>query len=454
MPGCSQDNKAAQCIVFCAQGLGEAALNGFNMLSGDDRTVSVPAVLLLDVPQKDWKEQATVAEHRIVLTMPITMKDLRSKLAAADGSIAGGNTARNHEIHEKGRTSSFSCVSCISWFRCGWLESSQAVSRHAIIAAIRPVRSAESTLCQEPAMLTRLACFLSVVTLLSVCFLPSAQAADLDPAALSGDKAPQGAIWLESLDLSKIEQGWGQPQKGRSVDDNPLKIHGQEFRHGVGTHAVSEMHINLHGAVRSSSSPWSAWMTKRSQGTVTFEVSVDGKKRRERADAMGQTRRSAAGRSARRQTPVAAGRRLRRRHRLRPRRLGRRRAGAGTGLGNVRKPRRRPNARRSPSGYRPGKSRRAGHPRPADRRQHAGPAISVSHSGHGRETAQLRRQESAGRPHARSRDRHHQRLTAVEFVGSSVKNGTITFAGKQIPDCSTVVELEVKNARGECQTQV
>ncbi len=77
-----QDNKAAECIVFCAQGLGEAALNGFNMLSGDDRTISVPAVLLLDVPQKDWKERATAADHRIVLTMPITMKDLRSALAA------------------------------------------------------------------------------------------------------------------------------------------------------------------------------------------------------------------------------------------------------------------------------------------------------------------------------------------------------------------------------------
>ncbi len=62
-------------------------------------------------------------------------------------------------------------------------------------------------------MLTRLACFLSVVILMSACFLPSARAADLDPGALSGDKAPQGAIWLESLDLSKIEQGWGQPPR-------------------------------------------------------------------------------------------------------------------------------------------------------------------------------------------------------------------------------------------------
>jgi serine/threonine-protein kinase len=76
-----QDNKAADCIIFCAQGLGEAALNGFNMLSGDDRTVSVPAVLLLEESQKDWKEQATAAAHRVVLTMPLTMKELRSTLA-------------------------------------------------------------------------------------------------------------------------------------------------------------------------------------------------------------------------------------------------------------------------------------------------------------------------------------------------------------------------------------
>ncbi len=181
-------------------------------------------------------------------------------------------------------------------------------------------------------MLTRLACFLSVVTLLSVCFLPSARAAELDQAALSGDKAPQGAIWLESLDLSKIEQGWGQPQAGRSVDNNPLKIHGQHFRHGVGTHAVSEMHIDLHGAAEQFVSMVGVDDEARQTGTVTFEVWVDGKKVAESGRMQSRRRAQApAGRSARRQTPVAAGRRLRRRHRLRPRRLGRRRAGAGAG---------------------------------------------------------------------------------------------------------------------------
>ena len=111
----------------------------------------------------------------------------------------------------------------------------------------------------------------------SACSLPSAQAAELDQAALSGDKAPAGAIWLESLDLSKIEQGWGEPRAGRSVDDNPLKIHGQEFRHGVGTHAMSEMHIDLHGAAEQFVSMVGV-DDEAKTGTVSFEVWVDGKK--------------------------------------------------------------------------------------------------------------------------------------------------------------------------------
>jgi serine/threonine-protein kinase len=77
-----QDTAAVQCLVFCAQGLGEAALTGFNELGSDQRTAALPALLLLDEPQKTWKEQARAAEHRMVLTMPITMKELRNALAA------------------------------------------------------------------------------------------------------------------------------------------------------------------------------------------------------------------------------------------------------------------------------------------------------------------------------------------------------------------------------------
>jgi len=76
-----QDNTALQCLVFSAQGIGKAALTGFNELAADERTASLPALLLLDEPQKEWKEQAACAEHRLVLTMPLTMKDLRNALA-------------------------------------------------------------------------------------------------------------------------------------------------------------------------------------------------------------------------------------------------------------------------------------------------------------------------------------------------------------------------------------
>ena len=78
-------------------------------------------------------------------------------------------------------------------------------------------------------------------TSFSLCCLPSGRAAELDQAALAGAKLPPDAIWLESLDLTNIDQGWGQPRARRSVDRHPLKIHGQEFKHGVGTHAVSEV---------------------------------------------------------------------------------------------------------------------------------------------------------------------------------------------------------------------
>jgi eukaryotic-like serine/threonine-protein kinase len=76
-----QDGTAADCVVFNAQELGEAALQTFNDLGEDKKTHFVRAVLLLDEKQKVWQGQAQTAEHRVVLSMPITMKQLRNTLA-------------------------------------------------------------------------------------------------------------------------------------------------------------------------------------------------------------------------------------------------------------------------------------------------------------------------------------------------------------------------------------
>ena len=56
-----------------------------------------------------------------------------------------------------------------------------------------------------------------------------------------------------SLDLSNIEQGWGEPQRDRSVERHLLAIGGQIFTNGLGTHAESKCAILVNGAADSFS---------------------------------------------------------------------------------------------------------------------------------------------------------------------------------------------------------
>ncbi len=91
--------------------------------------------------------------------------------------------------------------------------------------------------------------------------------------------------WLSDLDIGKTQQGWGQPQKDRSVDGNPLRIGGQTFERGLGTHADSVLYVKLAGGtkrftarvgiddeVRDPSRSGGA-----SPGSVEFRVVADGK---------------------------------------------------------------------------------------------------------------------------------------------------------------------------------
>jgi alpha-galactosidase len=53
--------------------------------------------------------------------------------------------------------------------------------------------------------------------------------------------------WVDDLDLSSMETGWGRPQATRSVDGNLLSIGGKRFERGIGTHASSTFLLNLDG---------------------------------------------------------------------------------------------------------------------------------------------------------------------------------------------------------------
>ncbi|MGO8753421.1 MAG: protein kinase domain-containing protein [Thermoguttaceae bacterium] len=73
-----QSPESIACIVLLSQELGEAVLKTFNRLGENPETESCPVILLLGQSQQAWKNLAQEAEHRLVLTMPITMKQLRT----------------------------------------------------------------------------------------------------------------------------------------------------------------------------------------------------------------------------------------------------------------------------------------------------------------------------------------------------------------------------------------
>jgi alpha-galactosidase len=115
----------------------------------------------------------------------------------------------------------------------------------------------------------------SALVVLSLC---GGQAVAQNVAALQATEAPDNAVWLDRLDLSKVDQGWGQAQAGHSVDKNPLRLHAQTFPHGLGTHADSELWIELKGTAVKFVSLVGVDDEVQNRGSVSFEVWVDGKK--------------------------------------------------------------------------------------------------------------------------------------------------------------------------------
>ncbi len=213
-------------------------------------------------------------------------------------------------------------------------------------------------------------------------------------AALQGKDAPAGAIWLDSLDVNKIEQGWSAPRAGCSAECHPITIHGVGFVHGIGTYSVSEMWIDLKGSATKFVSAVGVDDDAHGKGSVGFEVWADGKKLADTGVMRGGNEAEAAlRRSPRREATAPAGERRRRRQRLRPRRLGRRNPGVGRrGPRHGRRasfPRGRPDrrsrmriprgrrctARRSPAPRRAGRSC-SSCPPAASRRWSSGPRIS------------------------------------------------------------------------------
>jgi hypothetical protein len=93
------------------------------------------------------------------------------------------------------------------------------------------------------------------------------------PLAVSAD-----TVWLDSLDLSNVRQGYGKVQVNRSMRETPLSIGGTKFERGVGTHANSTLWLNLNGGCEKFTATVGLDDAANGNGTVVFRILGDGKK--------------------------------------------------------------------------------------------------------------------------------------------------------------------------------
>ena len=74
------DEPPADCVIFSASELGDLALEAFNRYAIDDHTSELPAILLADQSQQRIIKFAKMAPHRVLLSMPLKVRELRMAL--------------------------------------------------------------------------------------------------------------------------------------------------------------------------------------------------------------------------------------------------------------------------------------------------------------------------------------------------------------------------------------
>jgi serine/threonine-protein kinase len=74
------DKKLCDCALFCTSELGEAAVEAFNEWGAHEQTRDVPAILMVDNRQTEIIKAARLSEHRMLLSLPFKLRELRVAL--------------------------------------------------------------------------------------------------------------------------------------------------------------------------------------------------------------------------------------------------------------------------------------------------------------------------------------------------------------------------------------
>jgi alpha-galactosidase len=94
---------------------------------------------------------------------------------------------------------------------------------------------------------------------------------------VANSASAQNSLELQTLDLSHMRQGWGEPQVDRGIRERPLAIAGEKFAHGVGTHATSVLWIRLDGQADRFQASVGVDDAASGPATVVFRIVADGK---------------------------------------------------------------------------------------------------------------------------------------------------------------------------------
>jgi alpha-galactosidase len=83
-------------------------------------------------------------------------------------------------------------------------------------------------------------------------------------------------MWVEEIGLERLSQRRGTPRVGRTIRDQPIRLGGVEYPHGIGTRSISEFVIDLKSnASRFTSTVGIDDEIRGNVGSVLFEVWAD-----------------------------------------------------------------------------------------------------------------------------------------------------------------------------------
>ena len=72
--------KLVDCVLFSTLGLADDSLEAFNKFGSNEATKKIPAILFVDPKQSDLIKEAKLSDKRVLVSMPLKVKELRATL--------------------------------------------------------------------------------------------------------------------------------------------------------------------------------------------------------------------------------------------------------------------------------------------------------------------------------------------------------------------------------------